>query len=184
MKVSPAKTSQKLDKAYFELVRRFPLQTLASDKDLDAAIEVINLLVDRGFENLTAGEEAYLDVLSDIVEKYETEHHPIPDASPAKMLQFLIEDRKTNQRTVAKGAGIPTSTMSQLLSGQRELNINHIERLTAFFGVRPEVFIRTAPVLAPAKAKSSSTRRRGRNMTPGRPLSQKPALPRVAAAKK
>ena len=46
---------------------------------------------------IAEGEEAYLDVLSDLVKKYEDEHHPIPDASPAEVLKFLIEDRNTNQ---------------------------------------------------------------------------------------
>ena len=40
-----------------------------------------------------------------------------PDASPVEMLKFFIEDRNTNQRTVALGSGIAISTMSEILSG-------------------------------------------------------------------
>ena len=95
------KAGEIIDNAYFELVRRFPQKPIASDR----AIHTVNELVDRGFENLTHGEEAYLDVLSDLVEKYENAHHSIPDASPVAMLKFFIADRNTNQRAVALGSG-------------------------------------------------------------------------------
>ena len=64
---------------YFELVRRFPLRPIASASDLNAATAVIDDLIAR--ESRTADEDAYLDVLSDVVAKYEAERHPIPDAA-------------------------------------------------------------------------------------------------------
>ena len=99
------------DDGYFDLVRRFPLKPLADDADLKAATAIVNELVDRGIDDLSEGEEAYLDVLSDLVKKYEDARHPVPDASPAEVLRFLIEDRDTNQRAVALGSGIAVSTM-------------------------------------------------------------------------
>src|SRR5262249_38713181 len=80
-------------KEYFELVRHFPLRPIRSERELDHAIEVIDELIAR--EDRSRAEDDYLDVLSDLVEKYESEHHPIPDASPVEMLQFLIEERET-----------------------------------------------------------------------------------------
>ena len=135
------KVGEVIDKAYFELVRRFPLKPIAADAELNRAIEIVNELVDRGFENLTAGEEAYLDVLSDLVEKYETTHHPIPDASPVEMLKFFIEDRITNQRAVALGSGIAVSTMSEILAGRRQMNLEHMRKLAAFFKIDVGVFL-------------------------------------------
>src|SRR6267142_2361548 len=130
-----------IDDDYFELVRRFPLKPLTSDKELDQAIEVVNSLVDRGFDNLTRGEEAYLDVLSDLVEKYESEHRPISDASPVEMLRFFIDDRKTNQRAVALGSRIAVSTMSEILAGRRQMNLEHMQKLARFFNVDVAVFL-------------------------------------------
>ena len=130
-----------IDDSYFELVRRFPLKPIASDAELDRAVEIVNQLADRGFENLTAGEEAYLDVLSDLVEKYEKTHHPIPDASPVDMLKFFIQERGTNQRAVAIGSGIAVSTMSEILAGRRQMNLEHIRKLGGFFKIDPGVFL-------------------------------------------
>lgn len=135
---------------YFELVRRFPLRPIVSASDLDAATAVIDDLIAR--ESRTADEDAYLDVLSDVVEKYEAEHHPIPDARGAEMLQFLIEDRKTNQRAVAQGSGIAVSTISQLLSGLRQMNVGHMEALARYFDVPASMFISaTAPATSSKK---------------------------------
>jgi len=153
-----------IDNPYFELVRRFPLKPLESDAELDRATEIVNELVDRGFENLTAGEEAYLDVLSDLIEKYETARHPIPDASPIDMLKFFIEERGTNQRAVAMGSGIAVSTMSEILAGRRQMNLEHIRKLADFFKIDPGVFL-PAPRQPQSRRKKQTPQRShaGRN---------------------
>jgi HTH-type transcriptional regulator/antitoxin HigA len=148
------KTGEVIDNRYFELVRKFPLKSLASEKELDQAIEIVNTLVDRGFESLTPGEDAYLDVLSDLVEKYENEHYPVEDPSAEDMLKFQIEQRSTNQRAVALGAGIAISTISEVLAGRRKLNLDHIQKLAKFFDVEPALFIpreKKAPKVAQSR---------------------------------
>src|SRR2546427_10799504 len=106
---------------YFQLVRRFPLRPIRSERELDEATRVIDELI--AHEQRSPGADDYLDVLSDLVEKYESEHHPVPDGSPIEMLRFLIEDRKTNQRAVALGSGMHVSTISEILSGARQMNL-------------------------------------------------------------
>ena len=131
-----------IDDGYFALIREFPLKPIESDKELDQATAIINRLVDRGFDNLTAGEDAYLDVLSDLTRKYEDEHHPIKDVSESEMLAYLIDNKGVAQRTVAAATGIPESTVSDLLAGRREFNRGHIEKLALYFGVSPAVFFK------------------------------------------
>src|SRR2546423_4637912 len=79
----------KSEDRYLDLVRRFPLRPLRSDADLDAAVAVIDGLIDR--PTLTAPEQDYLDVLSDLVEAYEAEMVPIRPVGDAELLRFLIE---------------------------------------------------------------------------------------------
>src|SRR5436190_11985998 len=81
----------KTEDRYLDLVRRFPLRPLRSDADLDAAVAVVDLLLDR--EELTPPEQDYLDVLGDLVEAYEEEAIPIKAVSDAEMLRFLIEQK-------------------------------------------------------------------------------------------
>ena len=94
-----------------------------------------------------------MDVLPDLVEKYENTHHPILDASPVGMLKFFIEDRNTNQRAVALGSGIAVSTMSEILAGRRRLNLEHMQKIAAFFKVDITLFL---PKSQQRKASSSN----------------------------
>ena len=72
---------------YLDLVGQFPLRPIRSEKKLDRAIAMINSLLDR--DRLSPAEADYLDVLGDLVERYEDKHHPIPDVSDGEMLRFL-----------------------------------------------------------------------------------------------
>jgi HTH-type transcriptional regulator / antitoxin HigA len=53
---------------YLQLVCQFPLRPLRSEAELDKAIAMVDSLVDR--PRLSRGEQDYLDVLADIVERY------------------------------------------------------------------------------------------------------------------
>src|SRR6058998_2900579 len=81
----------KTEDRYLDLVRRFPPRPLRTDADLDAAIAVIDELIDR--TALTAPEQDYLDVLSDLVEAYEAEAVPMQPVGDADLLRFLIEQK-------------------------------------------------------------------------------------------
>ena len=141
---------------YFQLVRRFPLRPIRSGQELDKATWVIDELIAQEHRSDEAAD--YLDVLSDLIEKYESEHHPIPDASPVEVLQFLIEDRKTNQRAVALGSGMHVSTTSEILSGLRQMNLDHMRKLAAFFNVDIAVFL-PARQEVPSQARPAAKRR-------------------------
>jgi HTH-type transcriptional regulator/antitoxin HigA len=120
-------------------VQKFPLRPIRSDQDLDRAIAIINSLIDRS--GLSPDEDDYLDVLGDLVEKYETEHHPMLPVSDADMLRHLIEARNTTQARVATDTGIAESTISAIVSGKRGMNRKHIELVARYFKVKPAVFI-------------------------------------------
>ncbi len=123
---------------YLELVQRFPLRPIRSDGELDAAIRVIDSLIIRG--DLDPGEQDYLDVLTDLVEKYEAAEHPMPPVSDAAMLRHLMEARGVNQSKLADDVGIAVSTICEVLAGKRQLIRRHISVLAKYFNVNPGVF--------------------------------------------
>jgi HTH-type transcriptional regulator/antitoxin HigA len=124
---------------YLELVRQFPLRPLRNDSDLDAAVEAIDRLVDQS--TLTTPEQDYLDVLSDLVEAYETETIRMRPVGDADLLRFLIEQKKVTQATVAAGSGIAESTISEVLAGKRKLNRPQIAKLSRYFRIEPGAFL-------------------------------------------
>lgn len=125
---------------YSELMELFLPRPIRSGRDMDRARKVVNELLDR--EELDRDERDYLEVLGTLMEAYEEAYEPMPDVSDAAMLAHLIEARGVTQRGVAGGAGLPESTISDLLAGRRELNRGHIEKLAAYFKVNPAVFFK------------------------------------------
>src|SRR5258707_7212361 len=105
---------------YLALVRRFPLRPVRSDAELDRAIAMVDELTDRN--DLVAGERDYLDVLSDLIERYESEAHPIQPVTDAVMLAHLIEAKGVTQADVARGTKVAHSTISAQRAGKRRLN--------------------------------------------------------------
>ena len=128
----------KSEDQYMALVRRFPLRPLCNDADLDAAIAVIDSLIDQDIRSAPA--QDYLDVLSDLVQAYETENVPIGPVADSDMLRFLIENRAVTQSEFAKKADIAESTISEVLAGKRKLNRSQIGKLARYFHVEPGAF--------------------------------------------
>jgi HTH-type transcriptional regulator / antitoxin HigA len=123
---------------YFQLVRQFPLRPIRSDEELDGAVRMVDSLLDR--RDLAAEEEDYLEVLGDLVERYEAEAHPMAPVSDAEMLRHLIEAKGVSQTEVSGAAEIANSTSTEVLKGKRSLNRGHIGRLARYFNVSPDVF--------------------------------------------
>jgi HTH-type transcriptional regulator/antitoxin HigA len=124
---------------YFALIRKLPLRPVRSERKLDQAIAMIDRLLARG--RLARDEEDYLDVLSDLVEKYEDEHYPIEPVSGLDALRHLVESSGKTRAIVAAEAGLPESTLSEVLLGRRRLNTRHIGILARYFRIDPGVFL-------------------------------------------
>ena len=126
--------------SYFKLVKRFPLRPIRSEEQLKEAIETVDALIDR-FGTLDNFEKDYLDVLGDLVEKYESAHDAMDSSIPDhEMLKYLISEKAVTQVEVARSTGIAESTISAVLSGERKLTREHVGRLAKFFGVGARVF--------------------------------------------
>ncbi|MFN0051813.1 MAG: type II toxin-antitoxin system HigA family antitoxin [Planctomycetales bacterium] len=87
------------------------------------------------------GEDDYLDALSDLVAVYEDAHDEFPDITPVQLLAHLIEAKGVTQADVSRDTAIPRSAVSELLSGKRQINLHHIEKLAKYFHVPPSVFL-------------------------------------------
>jgi HTH-type transcriptional regulator/antitoxin HigA len=127
------------DPGYLALIRRFPLRPIRTDLELDAASGVIDELTDR--DHLSAAESDYLDVLGDLVEKYEDEHVEMPHVSDATMLRSLMDEKGVRQADVVRSTGISKTVLSLVLNGKRELTREHIGVLSKYFGVNPSSFL-------------------------------------------
>jgi HTH-type transcriptional regulator/antitoxin HigA len=125
---------------YFTFIRQFPLVPIKGEAHLNAAQEMIDRLLE---EDLDEGGQDYLDVLSTLVEGYEKEHHPIPDASEAEVLRLLLESNGLSQKELARSVGMATSTLSAVLNGDRSLTKQQVVALAKRFRISPTAFLPT-----------------------------------------
>ena len=134
----PRTTNRAPRKGYLKLIKRFPLRSIRTEEELDAAMEVIRALLQ---DDLDAAGEDYLSALTDLVEVYENKVHPIPDASEADVLRLLMESNHLSQSQLAAKSGIAQSTISAVLSGTRSLTRDHIVELARLFHVSPAALL-------------------------------------------
>jgi HTH-type transcriptional regulator / antitoxin HigA len=110
---------------------------IRSERQYSEYVSVLDKLV--GQESLTQEEDQYAQVLMTLIEAYEEENHAIPDASPVDVLRTLMDANGLRQKDLAALFG-SESIVSEVLSGKREFNKKHIEKLSKRFGVSPAVF--------------------------------------------
>jgi HTH-type transcriptional regulator / antitoxin HigA len=82
-----------------------------------------------------------LDIVSTLVMQYEEQHHPeIPQVEPREILKFLMEQHDLRQSDLKKEIG-SQGVVSEILSGNRELNTRQVRKLAKRFGISPAAFI-------------------------------------------
>jgi HTH-type transcriptional regulator/antitoxin HigA len=109
--------------------------SIRSEAQLIAAQEVLDRILAKG--RLAAGEEMYLDALSDLVATYEDEHHAIDPASDADLLRHFMEAKGVSQTELSRDTGIPKSTVSEVLAGKKPFSRQIIRKLAQYFQVEP-----------------------------------------------
>jgi HTH-type transcriptional regulator/antitoxin HigA len=77
----------------------------------------------------------YLDALADLVAAYEDVQHAIGPASDADMLRHLLDVKGVTQAQLSREAGLPKSSVSEVLSGKKRLSRTMIRKLAWYFGV-------------------------------------------------
>lgn len=139
----PMSTIHSENDVYFALIRAFPLLPIESDAELDRAVTMINSLLDKPV--LSYSEQGYLDILSDLVERYESTHYPLPPVSDGDMLRHLMEAKTVTEAEVSHTSGIAMSAVSGALDGSHQLSRAQIAKLADYFRVDPTVFASWQP---------------------------------------
>ena len=123
--------TKKQKDSYVMLVQEFPLLVIRDDAQLKRSVKFMEELMTR---DLDKGGEAYLDTLTNLIGDYEDQNLYIGPASDADMLRHLMEAKNVRQCDVAKGTGIPKSTISEIVNG-KDFPKSAIGKLAEYFGV-------------------------------------------------
>jgi HTH-type transcriptional regulator/antitoxin HigA len=123
-----------------ELYRRFLPMVIRDEERLEATQAVVDELV--GQEALTEEEATYLDLLGTLIHEWEDEHERIPDIWGVELVRVLLNERGLRQRDLVTAGVFPTESIaSEVLSGRRRLQLEHVVAMSRFFRLPPEVFL-------------------------------------------
>lgn len=126
--------------AWQDLNKLVPLGPITSEKDYRRRVSVMDELLDCIGANESHRLMPLLDLVTKEVEVYEAKQQTLPEASPPKVLAFLMEEHNLRQTDLAEELG-GQSTVSAILNGKRELNTRQVKALAARFNVSPAVFL-------------------------------------------
>ncbi len=115
-------------------------QPIETEAEYDRVIEMIDRLMSKGEETLTPEEHVLLELLTQLVERYEDEHYQIPEAKPDAVIRFLMEDRGLRHKDLMPVLG-SRGVASEIINGKRKPSKRQIKALADFFGVSHELFI-------------------------------------------
>lgn len=133
------KLAYKADKKYLDCIKRFPLRPIRSEEENEVASEVCDELLDH-FESLSQQERDYFEVLSKLVEEFESQWQEEKEVEPRNLVAFLMEENKLTQTDLIPEFG-SSSRASEYLSGKRDLSLSQILRLAKRFNLSPTAFI-------------------------------------------
>lgn len=126
--------------AWQGLNKLVPLDPINSEKDYKHRVAVMDELLDCIGANESHRLMPLLDLLTKEVEAYEAKLQTMPDATPAQVLAFLMEEHSLKQTDLAEELG-GQSIVSAILNGKRELNTRQVKALAKRFKVSPAVFL-------------------------------------------
>lgn len=120
------------NKAYERLIRRFPLRPIRDDKQNEQASKICDVLIDQG-NALSQAERDYLEVLTDLIAKYESKwDDECAEMSPRELVAYLMEQNNLAQKDLVPEFGSP-SRVSEFLKGERRLSLEQAKRLADRF---------------------------------------------------
>ena len=109
-----------------------------SEADYDILAEALDELLDIVGEDEAHPLMGVVDLIGDWIEAYDHEHRPMPVASGVDVLRSMMREHGLTQSDLP-GVGLQ-SVVSDILSGERQLNVAQICWLAERFGVSAQTF--------------------------------------------
>ena len=106
------------------------LRPIHNEADYDRTVNMMNALLDEAGDDEDHPLSGLLDMTSDLVSRFEQEHHPIEAADPKDALRFLMDSRGLKQEDLS--SVVPQSNLSAILAGKRKISAAIADKLGGF----------------------------------------------------
>lgn len=115
------------------------LRPVYDEKSYDRMVALMNTLLDAAGDDEDHPLSGLLELVGEMVSKYEQDHYAIDQASPKDALRFLMEARDLKQEDLS--SIVPQSNLSAILAGKRKISATLAGKLGKFFGISPAIFV-------------------------------------------
>lgn len=136
---SPSLDIQALQTSWMAFDSMAHVRPIHTEADFERMVELMNsLLADVG-DNEDHPISSLLDLVSDLVSRYEQLHHAIAPAQPKDTLRFLMDARGLKQEALS--SLVAQSNLSAILAGKRKISATLAGKLGKFFGINATAFL-------------------------------------------
>jgi len=105
----------------------------------------IEILLKKGFKNLSVDELARLEALGNEVAVFEKEHYAIPaPESLTEMIELRMYELKLNQKSLAERMGISPAKLSLILNGKQEPDLFFLKQCRKVLNIPAEYILEFA----------------------------------------
>jgi HTH-type transcriptional regulator/antitoxin HigA len=118
---------------YETLLLDYRPRPIRSKAAYSQALRQVEQLMSR--PSLGRAESEIVELLSLLIEQYESKDHPTPASTPAEVLEHLIEVRGITQAQLARDASLPRSVITNVLAGRRAISKANAVKLAKYFGI-------------------------------------------------
>lgn len=122
---------------YADLLVKYQPKVIETESENEAVLALAEELEHR---DRTPEEDAFLDLLVTLIEKFEDEHYQLNASTPQSILLHLLEARDLKQEDLIGVIG-SRGVVSEVVNGKRSISKSQAKALGEFFHVSPELFI-------------------------------------------
>lgn len=122
---------------YGDLLAKYQPKAIKSEAENEEAIMLAESLEHR---QRTPEEDALLELLIILIEKFEETSYPVPNVEPDRMLLHLMEARNMKQEELVGLIG-SRGVVSEIVNGKRSISKAQAKALGQLFHVSPSLFI-------------------------------------------
>lgn len=109
-----------------------------NEKEYETLLAFVEELMDWSCHHKDERSTSLLNLIASNIEAYENQRYPAKKISSVEMLKFLMDEHGLGQGDLSEIGS--QSLVSKILSGERQLTLEHIRILSKRFGVSPAVF--------------------------------------------
>lgn len=137
----PPRPAQPMDtKKYGRLLAQTLPAVVETEGENDRLLGIVERLMAKGERNLSMEEGRLLELLSRLIEDFESRAYPIPKGKPHEAVGFLLQQRGLQPKDLWQVIG-SRGRVSELLAGTRAISKQQARKLADLFQVPADFFI-------------------------------------------